>query len=111
MLSVSERRKVRDLNDAFRQTFTGGRVMLSAGVASLPEQQMARLLEQVRRFDKFNADNDPHSEHDFGTIEQDGESYFFKIDYYIPDLRSGSEYPADDFKTTRVLTIMRADEY
>ena len=50
-------------------------------------------------------------EHDFGNFEVEGENYFFKIDYYSPDLEGGSEDPADPKKTTRVLTVMRADEY
>ena len=32
-------------------------------------------------------------------------------DYYVPELTGGSESPADPLQTTRVLTIMRADEY
>ena len=56
-------------------------------------------------------DNDPHREHDFGSFEIEGETYFFKIDYYALDMIGGSEDPADPEKTTRVLTIMRADEY
>jgi hypothetical protein len=39
-----------------------------------------------------------------------GETYFFKIDYYLQDMRGGSEDPADPGKTVRVLTIMRADD-
>jgi hypothetical protein len=33
------------------------------------------------------------------------------IDYYAPDMESGSEDPADPDKTMRIMTIMRADEY
>jgi hypothetical protein len=47
----------------------------------------------------------------FGTIDLAGQTYFFKVDYYAPDMDGGSEDPADPAKTTRVLTIMRADEY
>ena len=66
---------------------------------------------RVRSFKEFDADNDPHGEHDFGTFAIAGVSYFFKIDYYSPDMQGGSEDSSDPEKTTRVLTIMRADEY
>jgi hypothetical protein len=49
--------------------------------------------------------------HDFGSIEIDGETYFWKIDYYDLAMQFGSESPEDPEQTTRVLTIMRADEY
>jgi hypothetical protein len=57
------------------------------------------------------SDNDPHGEHDFGSIELVGHTFFFKVDYYVPHIQGGSEDPADPEQTTRVLTIMRADEY
>ncbi len=63
------------------------------------------------RLRRNTKDNDPHHEHDFGNFELDGVTYFFKLDYYTPDMEGGSEDPADPAKTTRVLTIMRADEY
>jgi len=103
--------RIRELNDNLRSTFTGGRVVMTDGVGALPENERAQLLERVRRFDEFTRDNDPHGEHDFGSVELAGQTYFFKLDYYTPDMEGGSEDPADPEKTTRVLTIMRADEY
>ena len=103
--------RIRDLNDIFRRTFAGGKVMLTAGVNALSDADKAAVLAKVRAFDAFDADNDPHGEHDFAVIEHDGERYFAKLDYYAPDLRHGSEDPADPSQTIRVLTVMRADEY
>jgi hypothetical protein len=103
--------RIRLLNDLFRTTFMGGQVVMTAGVAALPLDLKAHLILQVQSFTNFNADNDPHGEHDFGSFELAGENYFFKLDYYSPDMDGGSEDPADPAKTTRVLTIMRADEY
>ncbi len=103
--------RIRELNDAFRQSFSGGKVVLTAGVDALIADAKAQVLSKVRTFADFNGDNDPHGEHDFGTFELGGEKYFFKLDYYVPDLEGGSDDPGDPQKTTRVLTIMRADEY
>ena len=103
--------RIRELNDAFRRSFIGGRVMLTAGVNALPDAAKAVVLAMVRRFDNFDPDNDPHGEHDFVAVDYAGGRYFAKIDYYDLDLRHGSEAPADPTKTVRVLTIMRADEY
>ena len=103
--------RVRLLNDNFRTTFVGGQVVMTQGVSELPLDTKARALMAVRSFDQFTSDNDPHREHDFGSFEIEGETYFFKIDYYALDMDGGSEDPADLEKTTRVLTIMRADEY
>jgi Protein of unknown function (DUF3768) len=103
--------RIRELNDSLRRTFTGGKVVMTDGVATLPERELAQLLERVRSFEEFTSDNDPYGEHDFGNIQIAGQTYFFKLDYYAPDMDGGSEDPADPTKTTRVLTIMRADEY
>ena len=103
--------KIRELNDAFRSTMAGGRVMLTAGVDALSNVHKTLLIERVRTFDSFSADNDPHGEHDFGSIGFLGRKFFWKIDYYDAEMQYGSEDPADPAKTTRVLTIMLAEEY
>ena len=68
-------------------------------------------IRKVATFDDFNADNDPHGEHDFGSFDLAGDKFFWKIDYYDFTLEFGSDDPADPSKTTRVLTLMLAAEY
>ncbi|GJE62110.1 DUF3768 domain-containing protein [Methylobacterium trifolii] len=103
--------RVRALNDAFRRSLTGGQVVVTAGVAALPETTRAAVLAAVRSFDAFTPDNDPLGEHDFGEVEADGARVFWKIDAYDRDLREHSPDSADLAVTTKVLTIMLAEEY
>lgn len=58
--------KIRELNDRFRTTMTGGRVMMTAGVDALPSDVKAMVIRRVAPFSDFTPDNDPHKEHDFG---------------------------------------------
>jgi hypothetical protein len=102
---------IRALNDAFRVSFTGGKVTMTSGVADLPDHLRTAALEYVRGFAKFDADNDPYHEHDFGSFDVQGEKLFWKIDYYDKSMEAGSEDPADPAQTTRLLTIMLASEY
>ncbi|QGY00848.1 DUF3768 domain-containing protein [Methylobacterium mesophilicum SR1.6/6] len=102
---------VRALNDAFRRSFAGGQVVETPGVIELAEIDRIALLLAVRRFSSFDPDNDPHGEHDFGAVEVGGERFFWKIDAYDRALLGGSPDPTDPAVTTRVLTIMCADEY
>jgi hypothetical protein len=108
---LSNADRIRVLNDNFRSTFVGGQVVMTQGVDALPLDTKALVILAVQSFSNFTKDNDPHGEHDFGSFEIEGEDYFFKIDYYALDMEAGSESPADPSVTTRVLTIMRADEY
>jgi hypothetical protein len=103
--------RIRDLNDAFRKSFVGGKVVVTQGVDGLSDGDKLALLAKVRGFDDFNRDNDPHHQHDFVRVEHDGTTYYGKIDYYAKDMEGGSEDPADPLQTVRVLTILRADEY
>ena len=100
-------------NDVFRQTMLFGKVVMTHGIAELPDQDRERLITAVRAFNDFSDENDPYGEHDFGAIEIDGlEKVFWKIDYYDRhDPTMGSEDPNDPSKTLRVLTIMFACEY
>ena len=102
---------IRELNDRFRTTMTGGRVMMTTGVDALPSDVKAMVIRRVATFSDFNADNDPRQEHDFGSFTLTGRKFFWKIDAYDKAMKFGSEDPADPSKTTRVLTIMLAEEY
>src|SRR5207253_2636098 len=103
--------KIRELNDAFRSTMTGGRVMLTAGVDALPSDVKALVIRRVATLSEFTPENDPHGEHDFGSFTVAARKFFWKIDAHDADMRYGSEDPADPSKSTRVLTIMLAEEY
>jgi hypothetical protein len=60
--------QIRELNDRFRTTTTGGRVMLTAGVDALPSDVKAMVVRRVVTFSAFTPENDPHGEHDFGSF-------------------------------------------
>jgi hypothetical protein len=85
--------------------------MLTQGVLALDAVAQERLIEAVRGFESFTPDNDPSGEHDFGAIDLSGECFFWKIDTYDRTLTFASPDPADPSLTTRVLTIMRAEEW
>jgi hypothetical protein len=108
---VMSAERIWEMNDRFRMTMTGGNVLMTAGVNALPSDVKALVIRRVATFSDFTADNDPHQEHDFGNFTLDGQKFYFKIDYYDAKMEFGSEDSADPTKTTRVLTIMFADEY
>jgi len=103
--------RIRTLNDAFRRTFFGGRVMLTCGVAGLPNMVKAKALLLVASFDQFTEGNDPYGEHDFGSFELADRAFFWKMDCYDQRCEFGAEDQSDPKRTTRVLTIMLASEY
>ena len=100
VVALKSSARIRVLNDNFRSTFIGGQVVLTAGVADLPLDVKAHVLIQVQTFAEFNADNDPHGEHDFGSLEVAGDKFFWNIDYYDSDMTFGSEDPADSENRT-----------
>jgi hypothetical protein len=103
--------RVQELNDAFRTTFEGGRMLITAGVAALPPILACVVLDRVRTFNEVTHDNDPHGEHDFGRFNLAGHTFLWKIDSYDKSMTYASGDPADPARTTRVLTVMLAKDY
>jgi hypothetical protein len=103
--------KIRTLNDEFRRTFEGGRILFTPGVMELPVRLHKPLAGQIMTYTEFNESNDPYHEHDFGALTLDGQKIFWKIDYYDRECCEGSPDPSDPDVTTRVMTIMLASEY
>src|SRR5207249_1482943 len=67
LANLTKPQRIRLLNDHLRTSFTGGKVMLTAGVDALPAAAKSAVLAKVQGFKAFSADNDPHREHDFGN--------------------------------------------
>lgn len=100
------------LNDMLRSNFIGGDVLVTPGVLALDESIRRQVFAEVQAFNRFDEDNDPHGEHDFGAVKLAGcATVFWKIDYYDPSREYGSEDPSNPLVTRRVLTIMLASEY
>lgn len=103
--------RIRNLNDELRIAHIGGRILVSKGLSMLDGPSITQILAAVSHFDNFNDDNDPYDEHDCAIIETLGLFILWKIDYYDETLSMHSPDPADENVTSRVLTIMLADEY
>lgn len=54
--------RIRALNDAFRTSLSGGSVMVTRAVAALGAEAQREILAALRRYDEFDADNDPYGE-------------------------------------------------
>jgi Protein of unknown function (DUF3768) len=104
---------IAEINDRFRQKGGDplGRTVFTQQVAAMPPQERVSIKRLVRLFDNFNEENDPCGEHDFGSIDYQGETYFWKFEYYDENYEYTSEDPSDLAKTRRVLTIMHSSEY
>lgn len=103
--------QIRLLNDWLRMHGSGGRIVITSGIAALDDRMRAKVVAAVRGFNAFDDDNDPHGEHDCARIEVEDLSVLFKIDYYDLSLSHHSADPSDPDVTCRVLTLMLAEEY
>lgn len=119
---------VRRLNDTARTNpGTGSIANVTSGFHALPAADRFAALTAIVAFTKWDGDNDPYGEHDFGAVYRLAEgtwtqdrpkdqqtitqTVFWKVDCYDNDLSFGSEAPWDETLTKRVLTIMLASEY
>ena len=102
---------IKTLNDNLRKHRIGGRVMLTTGINAKSQDDIAKILSEVRQFNYFTEANDPYDEHDFGSFDYKGEKIFWKIDYYDKNYQYLSEEPANPDVTNRVMTVMLASEY
>ncbi|BDL41831.1 DUF3768 domain-containing protein [Methylorubrum sp. GM97] len=111
MTDILDVGRVAALNDILRRSLSGGTLVLTAGIVALGRERQQVILDTIAAFDRFDADNDPHGEHDFGALEAAGEWVMFKIDCFDRSGRFAWPDPADTSVTTRVLTVMLAGEY
>jgi hypothetical protein len=107
----SQTEQIRALNDQLRQKLSTGVAVITTGVAALGPEAVDRIVQTISVFDDFCHANDPHQEHDFGSFQAEGETIFFKIDYFDNNLSCHSPDPTDPSVTKRVITIMLASEY
>jgi len=106
---------ISELNDHARK-HGACRLVATTGVDALPVDKLRGLMQLVKGYDAFDEagmldGNDPHGEHDFGALDFDGVTYFWKFDYYADASYSLGAQNAADPSTVRVLTIMLASEY
>lgn len=102
---------IRKLNDAARTSGLGAEFFVTAGVSALTFLDYIAVIGLMKGFDAFTEDNDPHGEHDFGSFDYEGATYFWKFDYYDREHKYHSPDPSDPSVTRRVLTLMTASEY
>ena len=107
----AKKRRIRALNTQLRRTLQGGRITSTPGFYHLGGPLRERFFQAISDFNEFNPDNDPFDEHDFGKVDIEGVTVFWKIDYYDIDLMGHSPDPSSPEVTQRVLTLMLASEY
>src|SRR6266850_6711133 len=100
-MSITDTDRIRALNDDLRQHLLNGGAVITAGIAALGPEAVARLVQTIAVFDNFCHANDPHEEHDFGSFGFHGVDVLFKIDYFDKSLSFHSPNPADPTVTER----------
>jgi Protein of unknown function (DUF3768) len=70
--------RIRALNDELRRNLPSGHAVMTAGIAALGPEAVARIVKTIAVYDDFCHANDPYQEHDFGSFEADGHVFFSK---------------------------------
>ena len=100
------------LNDRFRKGDRSlGEYQLSRQVLALPKNKQKQLFKLIQDFSDFNSENNPDGDRSFGAVMMDGFKYIWKIDCLNLSMTMLSDDPSDASKTTRILLIIRADEF
>jgi len=88
-----------------------GRLVWTASIAAREGDFFNKVRKAIGEFETFEPENDPDEFHDFGAVEVEGETVWFKIDHYDADYKYGSEDPSDLKRTRRVLTILLPSDW
>lgn len=96
---------VAGLNDKLRKSMKN--TVITQGVQVLDD--VLGLMIEIYKFNAFTTDNDPHEEHDFGSVTWKGTKVFWKIDYYDASMQHMGDPTSS--KCNRVMTVMLASEY
>lgn len=96
--------RIAERNDTFRK---GETMSVSQGVFNL--QDVLGLIRAVREYKDFSEDNNPYGEHDFGSLDWEGQKIFWKIDYYDERFEGWADPLSNEVE--RVLTVYLAEEH
>jgi hypothetical protein len=91
--------------------FEDGRVVMTAAVKVLPVELRAAAIVAMQAHTVFAKDDDPYEEHDWASFELGGQRFVWTIDCYDETRTYRSRDPCDELVTTRVLTLMLAQDY
>ena len=95
------------INDTFRKTFQGGKVVLTHGIRALSKTEVAEIMLKVSKFNDFTVANDPYEEHDYGSFECNGkENHLEKLTITTRITNIVQKTQQTSQKQNRVLTIM-----
>jgi Protein of unknown function (DUF3768) len=111
LIEEADMKTIARLNDEFRSTFEVGKVLMTAAVSTLSAELRAAAIVAVQTFSIFSKDNDPYGEHDCACFTLNGQCFFWAIDYYDETCIYRSKDLCDEDVTTRVPTLMLAQDY